>query len=285
MRQRNTVLAQSGVALRLLESAARHARIVVFCGIPGVGKSLFLREQHSLALLAGRRVHRLEWDVARQAFEQSTILSRYPEIDGSTHVMIRRAIGIWSRAAIQRWSECHAGQRDMLLIEAPLVGARLIEIAQVIDDGAEPLLSAQETQFFVPTPTRQVRLAIEAARRAESTANRHLRDAANASPRVVDELWRNVAVTAERLGLVSPDVTSSYSPTTYYAVYEAVLRHRHASQIPIETIIEDPGSPHVMGSPIEELVPLPTEALELLARAEAEGAEPIAERATRWYLS
>jgi putative protein kinase ArgK-like GTPase of G3E family len=62
--------------MSMLEAAAAHARIVAFCGIPGVGKSLLLREQLELALAAGRRVTRLQWDVARQAFETPGIPAR-----------------------------------------------------------------------------------------------------------------------------------------------------------------------------------------------------------------
>jgi len=285
MNPAKTLLAESSTARQLLESAARHARLVVFCGIPGVGKSLLLREQHSLALRAERRVHRLEWDVARQAFEQPDILARHPEIDGSTDVVIRRAVGLWSRAAIAQWCATHKSPADMLLIEAPLVGARLIEIAQAIDDAAESFLSARAAQFFVPTPTREVRVAIEAARRSESSANRHVRDAANASPRLVDELWRTVAVAAERLGFAPPGEPSPYSPATYYSVYQAVLRHRQVARLPIDAVIANPSSPHAMDSTGQELVPLRSEALDLIARAEQEGAESIAERAARWYLT
>ena len=171
----------------------------------------------------------------------------------------------------------------MLLIEAPLVGGRFTELARMIDDGAEVLLGAQQTRFYVPTPTCEVRLAIQAARREETQVNRHARDAANASPHVVDELWQMVAATAHRLGFGSPDAASSYSPDLYYRVYQTVLRHRRVWRLPIERVVADQGSPHALPAPTEELCPSAVEALGLIARAEAEGAQAIAERAADWY--
>jgi hypothetical protein len=277
------LLEANGTARSLLVSAAADARIVVFCGIPGVGKSLLLREQHALALQAGRRVSRLQWDVARQAFEIPEILSIYPELDGSTHVVIRRGVGLWVRAAIERWCEAHPSPADMLLMEAPLVGGRFTELANVMDDGAEVVLGAQDTRFYVPTPTCAVRLAIQVARCEETHVNRHARDAANASPRVVDELWQMVAATAHRLGFGSPDAASSYSPDLYYRVYQTVLRHRRVWRLPIERVVADQGSPHALHAPADELCPNAVEALGLIARAEAEGAQTISERAAVWY--
>jgi hypothetical protein len=269
--------------MRLLESAAAAARIVVFCGIPGVGKSLLLREQLRLAAELGRRVTRLQWDVARQAFETPEILARYPEIDGSTHPLLRRAVGLWVRDAIADWSERRPAAHELLLIEAPLVGARMIELAAVLADRAEPLLAHRDAQFLVPTPTRAVRRAIEAARRAETRAPRHERDAANAPPQLVDALWQQVALAAERLQLPTAEAAADYAPDRYYAVYRSVLRHRHVSRLPIEQVLENVGSPHATSAPSEELAPSADQAPALLAAAEAEGARAAAARAQEWY--
>ena len=62
MSRPSALLEANGAARSLLVSAAAEARVAVFCGIPGVGKSLLLREQHELALQAGRRVSRLHCD-------------------------------------------------------------------------------------------------------------------------------------------------------------------------------------------------------------------------------
>jgi hypothetical protein len=279
----NTLLSEGSAAWRLLAAAARTARMVVFCGIPGVGKSFLLREQLRLALAAGRRVSLLQWDVSRQAFEIPAILHRYPELQGSTHVMIRRAVGIWLRDAIVQWSDAHSGPAHLLLIEAPLVGGRMSELAYQADDRAEPLLSGRDVHFYVPTPTHDVRLAIEAARRAETASHRHARDAANAVPALVDELWQMVAQTAARLSIRVAEPLSGYSPEAYFAVYRAVLRHRRVTEVPVEEIVSAAGSPHALDKSVDELVPASVDVAALIARAEAEGDESVAARAARWY--
>jgi hypothetical protein len=277
----DTLLSQGSAACRLLSDAASTARIVVFCGIPGVGKSFLLREQLRLAQAAGRRVSLLQWDVSRQAFETPAILGRYPEVQGSTHVMIRRAVGIWSRDAIVQWSDTHSGPEHLLLIEAPLVGGRMSELAHRAEDRAETLLRRPDVRFYVPTPTRDVRLAIEAARHAESASHRHARDAANAVPTLVDELWQMVAQTAERLRIDLAHSRSAYSPEVYFALYRAVLRHRPVTEVPVEEIVPGAGSPHAFDESLEELAPV--DVASLIARAESEGDEFVEERAARWY--
>jgi hypothetical protein len=259
--------------------------VAVFCGIPGVGKSLLLREQLRLARAAGRNVTRLQWDVCRQSFELPGILARYPEINGSTHVVIRRAVGLWARPAIAAWAAEHSNPRDLLLIEAPLVGRRLAELAESADDPAEALLAADTTRFFVPTPTRAVRAAIERARRTEMSSHRHARDAANASPELVDELWRVVATTAVALRLGKDDDHGEYSPELYFAVYRRVLRHRRVEELPIAEIVSDAGSPHDAGIDTDEVVPSALQAQSLVERAAAEGDSLLAARADRWYVT
>ncbi len=278
------VLEPNGAARLALERSAREARITVFCGIPGVGKSLLLREQLKLAHAAGRSVSRLQWDVCRQSFELPAILAHYPEVDGSTHVAIRRAVGLWARPAIAAWAAEHSGARDLLVIEAPLVGGRLAELALSADDPAETLLAASTTHFFVPTPTRAVRAAIERARRAEMSSHRHARDAANAIPELVDELWRLVAATAVALGF-GDDECREYSPEVYFAVYRRVLTHRRVEELPIAEIVSDPGSPHDAGTDTLELFPSGSEAQNLIERAAAEGEMLLAARANRWYAT
>jgi hypothetical protein len=277
------ILAGLDDARRQLEQAARDARIVAFCGIPGVGKSLLLREQHALALQHGRRVSRLQWDIARQAFEIPAVLSRYPEVAGSTHVAIRHAAGLWVRAAIERWHRTHPSDNDLLLVEAPLVGGRFSELARVCADAAEPLLNSVQTRFFVPTPSGEVRLAIEAARRAETQSNRHARDRANAVPQLVDALWREVADTAAHLRLGSAGGASAYSPELYFALYRTVLRHRRVSRLTIDRVVADQGSPHALNSATEELAPTAEEVQQALALTEAQEAASVAERAARWF--
>ena len=65
------LLSQGSALLAGLRDLARDARCVFFAGLPGTGKSLLIHQLAHLAHARGRRVHLLQWDVARPAFEAS----------------------------------------------------------------------------------------------------------------------------------------------------------------------------------------------------------------------
>src|SRR5262249_62354910 len=93
-RDRLVVHADRPLAQRLEALAA--ARMVFFSGLPGTGKSLLVHQLAHLAAQVGRRVHLLQWDVARPAFEASPAGQRYPLAGGVTHALIRKAAGLWA---------------------------------------------------------------------------------------------------------------------------------------------------------------------------------------------
>jgi len=100
-----------------LERLARSSRMVFVAGLPGTGKSLIVHQLAHLAAGAGRIVHLLQWDVARPVFEASEAGRRYPIVDGVTHAMIRRAVGLWSRRAIAEWQRRCEGVEHLLIGE------------------------------------------------------------------------------------------------------------------------------------------------------------------------
>lgn len=277
------VLRPETPAYRILDEVLRKSRIVATCGIPGAGKSLLMREQVLLARALGRRVHRLQWDVARQAFEQPAILARYPEIGGSTHPVIRRAAGLWLRDAIFKWCEANGGDEHVLLIEAPLVGGRFIELARVEPDALEPILTLSTTRFLVPQPSREVRAAIEAARAAEIERPRHARDAANAVPTLVDELWKAVLQAADSLAIPFDKRADGYSPELYFALYQRLLHHRRVAAVPVTEIFPDRGSPHSLSGDVSDLAPTADSAVDLIRAVEAAGVERAMHSAERWF--
>jgi adenylylsulfate kinase-like enzyme len=116
-------------------------RMVFFAGLPGTGKSLLAHQLLHLASGSGRRVHLLQWDVARPVFEASDAGRRYPLADGVTHPVIRRAAGLWAREALVEWSERHRDPEHLLVGETPFVGNRFVELARRVDDRAEALLT------------------------------------------------------------------------------------------------------------------------------------------------
>jgi hypothetical protein len=86
-------------------------RMVFFAGLPGTGKSLFVHQLVHLAQDRGRLVHLLQWDVARPVFEASPAGQRYPVVNGVTHVLIRRAAGLWSRGSTVLQKTCCSAKR------------------------------------------------------------------------------------------------------------------------------------------------------------------------------
>jgi hypothetical protein len=279
----SSVFSPGSATYHALSATAVQARCAVICGVPGMGKSLLLRDQGLIAHGLGRTIHRLQWDVARQPFERADILARYPEVQGSTHPVIRRAAGLWVRRAVARWFEGHEGGEHLLLIEAPLVGARFIELAQVRSDAAETHLASETTRFLVPIPSREVRAAVEAARKSESAAPRHARDAASAIPVMVDALWQEVVETARALALPEAGEDQAYSPALYAALYRHVLRHRHVLEVPVTEVLAAPGSPHSHPLASAELAPQPSEVSALIDEADAAGATEVVRASERWY--
>ena len=136
---------------------ARDGRLVFFAGLPGTGKSLLIHQLAHLAHALGRRVHLLQWDVARPVFESSDPGRRYPQDRGVTHGIIRMAVGEWARHAVIRWHERHAGPEHLLVGETPFVGHRLVELAPSREE-AERAIGKVE-QAYVDAAALQAEIA------------------------------------------------------------------------------------------------------------------------------
>ena len=232
---------------------------VFFAGLPGVGKSLLLQQLALLAVDAGRAVALLQWDVLRQPFENP----RYPLEDGATHPLVIRAAGNWLRAQLPHLA-C-----DLLIGELPLIGGRLIELAQARDDAAEPLLRDARSQFVVPLPSREVRARIEAKRAQTIAAPQHKNEADDAPPHILRALWGDLQTLAQKLNLAEPPRDSTYNPETYAAVYLHLLRHRCASLLPVETALPARGSVYAHLADLPQLRATADEAQAALREAES----------------
>jgi hypothetical protein len=226
-------------------------RMVFFAGLPGTGKSLLVHQLAHGCRAAGRRIHLFQWDVARPVFEASPAGRRYPLADGVTHAVIRKAAGLWARAALARWSEHHAAAEELLIGEAPFVGGRFIELAQPRDDPAETLLASAPVRFVVAVPSRDVRQFLEAQRAQRAGRPLHPREREDAPPHVLRDIWRDVVEVAQALGIAAPGVRPAsgsgampvvidnppYDPEIYRRVYERVLRHRNTEIVPLDVIL------------------------------------------------
>lgn len=258
---------------RLRELASRH-RMVFIAGLPGVGKSLLLREFAEAAHGLGRRVHLLQWDVARRPFDAPALLARYPEVEGITHAVLRRAAGLWARDTVAAWATAHAGDDAVLAGETPLIGHRFVELARPAADAAELALASASTRFLVPVPTVEVRRAIEAARAGTVASPRHEREHADALPNVLRLLWRELLDAAEQFAAEHggpPPTDTGYNPDTYLAVFSRALGERNWEPLPVDVVLPSQSrSVYDVGAPIVDLTPTEAEAEAYVGRVERE---------------
>jgi hypothetical protein len=208
-------------------------RIVFFAGLPGTGKSLLVHQLVHLASAAERRVHLLQWDVARPVFEACPAGRRYPLADGVTHPLIRRAAGQWVRYALVEWSERHAEPEHLLVGETPFVGNRFAELARRADDLAESLLVAPSCRFVIAVPSREVRGYLETQRQRRAANPLHPREREDAPPHVLRDLWQSLAEIAG----ASASQPAPYDPSVYAGVYARMLRYRNAERVDLEAIL------------------------------------------------
>ena len=214
----------------VLAALGRDARMVFFAGLPGTGKSLLIHQLAHLAHEGGRRIHLLQWDVARPVFEASEVGRRYPLDRGVTHGVIRLAVGRWARAAVARWHARYRGSEHLLIGETPFIGHRLIELARPASDEAEPVLTSPATTFVIPVPSRALREHLEAERARRAQQPLHPREREDAPPEVLRALWRDLA---------GADIP--YDPVVYQHAYERLLRHRRAEALPLHTRLRTEG--------------------------------------------
>jgi hypothetical protein len=284
-----------------LSHLARAARIVVFAGLPGTGKSFLVNRLAHGAHDAGRAVHLLQWDVARPAFEASAAGRRYPMRAGVTHPVVRKAAGVWARSAIAAWHARCPDPAHLLVGEAPLVGHRFVELARPASDEAELLLAEGEFVIAVPSPEMRRRLA--QARRERLRGGGAGREREDALPALVDALWDDVRRAAARLGFrgaggpgahgagpANPENPETpdppYDPVLYEAVYRTALGRRRASVLRLhDWRAGGPASAYDFAFAPHDLVPAGDEAGEFIRAVEARYSDLAALEAemARWY--
>jgi hypothetical protein len=247
-----------------LGALARDQRLVFFAGLPGTGKSLLIHQLAHLAHARGRRIHLLQWDVARPVFEASEAGRRYPQDRGVTHGVIRLAVGRWARGAIAGWHARQRGPEHLLIGETPFIGHRLIELARPARDEAEPLLTSPAATFVIPVPSRALRQHLEAERERRTREPRHPREREDAPPEVLRALWCDLA---------GADIP--YDPVVYQQAYERLLRHRRAEALPLHTRLSTEGvSAYEFLVDTTDLVPAAADVDRAIREVEASHAGP-----------
>jgi hypothetical protein len=265
-------------------SALAERRMVLFAGLPGTGKSLLVQQLAHLASARGRTVHLLQWDVARPVFEASPAGRRYPLVDGVTHVVVRKAAGLWVRDAIAAWGDAHPGAEPLLIGETPFVGGRFIELARRIGDRAEAWLAAPTCRFVLSVPSADVRRFLEAQRERRATSPLHPREREDAPPALLREIWRNLGEVARGLGLAVSG--AGYDPALYRGVYETLLRHRNLEVVPLDVILPTEAmSVYDYAVPPPSVAPTEAEADAFIAAVERRYPDPtVLERELeRWW--
>ncbi|WP_372366037.1 hypothetical protein [Candidatus Uabimicrobium sp. HlEnr_7] len=270
----------------IISDAISTKRIVCFAGLPGVGKTLLLQQTALLAQREGRKVHLLQWDVARNAFETEKNLELYPEVCGVTHPMIRKATGLWSRLAILDWYRNY-DKPHLLLIEMPLVGNRFIELVQNQNDDSETILQGEDTLFILPVPTKEVRKKIEDIRAKTTSEPRHEREAHDANPDVLRSLWHELFSLACDLDFAPTlqQKNTPYMPDVYRKTYEYLLKHRRVQVMSIDTVFSQKHSAYDLNEITSEPTASSEEVSKIIAKIDSKyDCEKLTAEVNKWYI-
>ncbi len=215
------------------------SRIVIFSGLPGVGKSLYINAFREIAHDKGIDVDMIQWDVARKAFETDYISKHYPMGEGTVHNGLKLIAGLWLMDTVSHWIDFNESSENILLIEAPLVGNRFVEIMQKQSDEKLESYLYSKCKVVVPIPSKEVRLKIEKER--ERQVSEDAKVWSGAKPSVMLMLWKMTCEIANDFGRVI-DVSGQppYDPEVYEFVYSKILKHRHFIPLHVDEVFKIP---------------------------------------------
>ena len=155
-----------------LDAIINESRIIVISGLPGVGKSLYINELYHLVEDQGKSISLIQWDQARKAFETEEIFTHYPMGEGVVHNGLKLIAGAWLMDTVDKWWAQNKETDARLLIEAPLVGHRFLELVIPSENcELEDVLGTKQTTFLTPMPSKKVRKEIEEARKKDVDEN------------------------------------------------------------------------------------------------------------------
>jgi hypothetical protein len=145
----------------------------------------------------------------------------------------------------------------------------------------------------IAVPSGEVRRFLEAERERRAASPLHAREREDAPPRVLRDLWRDLAELARRLGITAPGrrpavgregagsaadgEPAPYDPAVYRRVYETLLRHRNVDVVALDTILPtEKLSVYDFAVAPPDLVPTEAEADEFIREVERRYTEPSA---------
>ncbi len=219
---------------------AESSKIIVFSGLPGVGKSLYINAFEDISHKLGKEIDMIQWDVARKAFETEFINAKYPMGDGIVNNGVKLIAGTWLINYIKEWINKNSENNKLLVIEAPLVGNRFSELIHKNKDSSlENYLASDNTKIVVPIPTKKVRRKIEMERARQVKEDAKVWS--GAKPSVMLMLWKDTCKIANEFGMdIDLSEQPSYSDGIYEYVYSQILRHRNFEALIIDEIFEIP---------------------------------------------
>lgn len=234
------VIPTSSPLFKQLEQVAESTQVVVFSGLPGVGKSLYINEFQLIAKSKGLPVDVIQWDVARKAFETAYVLEHFPMGEGTVHDGLKLMAGLWLLDELELWLENYRGSDRILLIEAPLVGHRFVELAKENKDAElEEFCASDKFKVIVPIPSKGVRQKIEAERMRQVSEDAKVWS--GAKPSVMLMLWKLTCGIANEMGKnVDMSGQPDYDPDIYEFVYGRILKKRHFVPLVISEVFEVP---------------------------------------------
>lgn len=237
MNVQKNIIPESSPVFQTLKKIALSAQGVVFSGLPGVGKSLYINQFKSIAAAEGRKITTIQWDIARKAFETPMISERFPMGAGTVHDGLKLSVGAWLLATVKDWLAT-TNKEALLLIEAPLVGHRFIEIAQIQEDETlEQFFKSERFQVICPIPSKKVRAKIEADRAAQVAEDAKVWT--GAKPSVMLMLWKMICGIANEFGRNIPmDGQPPYDPEVCEFVFGKVLKHRHFIPLHVDEVFK-----------------------------------------------
>lgn len=235
-----------------LQKTAQSAQLVIISGLPGVGKSLYINQFKQIANELGKQVTVIQWDIARKAFEIPELEVRYPMGEGVVHNGLKLCAGKWLIDTVQDWLSRRNTDMDILLIEAPLVGHRFVELVKPQPNSSlESFLASDACQVIVPIPSKQVRAKIEDERRAQIADD--AQSWTGAKPSVMLMIWKQICGIANEFGkTINMDGQPPYDPEIYEFVFTSILKHRNFIPLHVDEVFDvsivDESELHNVGS-------------------------------------
>ncbi len=234
------IIPDTSPVAKQLKSVLVDTQVIIISGLPGVGKSLYVQEIQNMAQEDCLDFDIIQWDIARKSFETESILAKYPMGEGTVHNGLKLCAGLWLMDTLTKWLEEYQDSNRKLIIEAPLVGNRFVELVQKnSNEKLEAYLSSKAVKVIMPIPSKKVRKLIEDARAEQ--VKEDAKSWMGAKPSVIQMLWDMTCDLAVELGLEMDNTKPvPYDPKVYIYVFEQILKHRNFIPLNIDEVFEVP---------------------------------------------